>query len=109
MMFQPFCRGGQQGFTLVELMVICAVIMILTALLLPRYLEVTDTAKLAKCHGNISTLNSAASMYLAGNGEVAASLQDLAPEFVPVIPSCPFGAPYDFDGYCIINLNAHDH
>lgn len=98
-----------RGFTLIELMVVVAVILILAALLAPRYLEVTETAKKAKCSANISTLNSAAAMYLAAHGQVASSLDQLAPVFIPAVPACPFGVPYEFDGYSVTNLASHQH
>lgn len=97
------------GFTLIELMVVIAVILILAALLVPRYIGVTDTANKAKCHANIATLNSAAAMYFAAHSVTSSSLQLLAPDFIPAVPECPFGVPYDFDGYCITNVSAHDH
>ncbi len=99
----------RRGFTLVELMVVVAVIVILAALLVPRYVEVTTTARKAKCNANIATLNSALAMYFAKYGTPSTSLNLLAPEFISMVPTCPFGVGYEFDGYSITNLSAHEH
>lgn len=96
--------------TLVELMVVVAIIMILAALLIPRFMDVTDRARKAQCNGNIATMNSAASVYIAEYLEPAADLQTLVNEgYIDIIPSCPFGVEYVFDGFCIANWEEHIH
>lgn len=99
-----------RGMTLVELMVVIAIIFILAALLIPRYLDVTERANQAKCNGNIATMNSAASVYIAVHLEPASDLSELVSDgLLQQIPDCPFGLEYSFDGFCIANWEDHIH
>ena len=102
-------RHRRRGMMLIELMVVVAIIFIIAALLIPRYMDVTDTARRAQCNGNIATMNSAASVYLADHLEIATTLADLVPDYLDRIPDCPFGVAYLFDGYSITNVDAHLH
>ena len=103
-------RSRSQGMTLVELMVVIAIILIIAALIIPRYLNVTDRANKAKCNGNIATMNSAASVYIAKHFDPAPDLSALvADDLLQQIPECPFGEEYVFDGFCIANWEDHIH
>jgi general secretion pathway protein G len=88
-----------KGFTLVELMVVVAIIIILAAILVPRYLDVTDQAKASKCVANQRTLEGSASVYMAdNNGTMPAGLSDLVGQYVQVVPDCPGeGGAYSYD------------
>ncbi len=108
-------RGAQQrtwrprGMTLVELVLVMAILLILAALLLPYYLEVMDTAHQAFCLGNMAMTNSAAGVYFADHLSPAPSIQSLIPDYLSQTPQCPFGTEYEFDGYAITNVDAHCH
>lgn len=65
---------NKKGFTLVELMVVVAILGILVAVAVPVYGNVTENAKLKTCESNKQTIKSAVTTALA-NGETAASLQ----------------------------------
>ena len=81
-----------RGFTLVELMVVVAIIIILAAILVPRYMDVTDTAKASKCMASQRTLEGAVSIYMAdNNGTLPATLGDVAAYVGGTIPACPGG------------------
>lgn len=56
-------RQAARGFTLVELLVVIAVIAILVAILLPALLRVRENARAARCQANLKQLGSAFSMY----------------------------------------------
>ena len=103
-----------KGFTLVELMVVVAIIIILAAILVPRYLDVTDQAKASKCVANQRTLEGSASVYMAdNNGEMPSSLNLLVPNYVQVVPDCPGeGGPYGYDsdtGAVTCNVHTRDY
>ena len=60
-------RKGQAGFTLIELMIVIAVIMILAAILLPQFAIARERAKKASCVSNQRNIETAVSMWATDN------------------------------------------
>ncbi|WP_306288580.1 type II secretion system protein [Phascolarctobacterium faecium] len=61
---------NQKGFTLVELVVVIAILGILAGIAIPRFMSATETARGAKTVADLRTLESAAVMYYAKTGVV---------------------------------------
>lgn len=90
----------EEGFTLVELMVVVMIIGILVAIAVPTYARHREEAEKRACQANLRILEGAIAQYRAVNGSYPAELDDLVPDFIKAVPKCPSGGTdpdYDYD------------
>ncbi len=90
-------RGAEEGFTLVELMVVVLIIGILISIAIPVFNSMTEKARLRTCLANQRTIQGAASMWrvdsttpvstLAGVLNVSSPLMN--PLYLQRPPRCP--------------------
>jgi prepilin-type N-terminal cleavage/methylation domain-containing protein len=86
---------NQKGFTLVELMVVVAIIGILSAIAVPVYRNVTQNAERSAVEANLRTIDGAIMMYQANNsGADPEDINALAPDYIQAVPVGPKGATY---------------
>jgi prepilin-type N-terminal cleavage/methylation domain-containing protein len=82
-------RRKEQGFTLIELMIVIAIIAILAAILIPNFLHARAEAVTAACEGNEKQLATAEEEYSVDNGGAYASLNVLTTPYLSVIVTDP--------------------
>ncbi len=94
-MFKLFMKGkSRKGFTLVELMVVVAIIGILVVIAIPVYKNSLETAKKNACLANLRTINGAIQLYKYEKGNDPASVAALVPDYLASEPVCPSDGTY---------------
>jgi len=79
----------QKGFTLIELMIVIAIIAILAAILIPNFLHARNESVTAACEGNEKQLATAEEEYSVDNGGAYASLTVLTTPYISVVITDP--------------------
>lgn len=93
----------RKGFTILELLIVIAVIAILVGIALPRFKGMQDEGNIAKAKGELRMLQTAVeSYYIHNNDTLPAALSNLTtavPQIAPsTLPTDPFGSGADY-GY----------
>jgi general secretion pathway protein G len=88
--FQP--KHRRQGFTVVELLIVVAIILTIVAIAVPNLLAAIDQAKMARAVGDIHTIGLAVQEYDVLNGEYPNSLAQT--DYGSTLD--PWGHPYQY-------------
>ena len=103
-------RARQQGFSLIEIMVVVVIIGILAALIVPRLMDRPDQARVVAARQDIAALMQALKLYKLDNGrypDAGQGLQALvkppqgsgalpATPYLDRLPNDPWGHPYQY-------------
>ena len=86
---------NKKGFTLIELMIVIAIIAILASILVPNFVKARAQGQLTACKSNLKNIGTAMEMFSADhNGRYPTTKQDILgtaanPGYMKVIPTCP--------------------
>ncbi len=101
---------GEQGFTLIEVMVVIVILSILAAIIVPRIMDRPDKARMVKAQADIRALESALNLYRLDNHNYPSTDEGLealvqkpadAPTwkeggYIDRMPKDPWGNPYQY-------------
>ena len=84
---------GASGFSIVELLVSCAIIMVLAALGMPAYLSAVEAAKIGRAIGDVRGIDRDIQIHRTLTGCLPGSLADIQQDF----RRDPWGRPYVYN------------
>lgn len=79
----------KKGFTLIELMIVIAIIAILAAILVPNFLRARAQGQWTQCQSNCKNIGTALEMYSTDNaGHYPNEMTSLTPNYLKALPKC---------------------
>ncbi len=89
---------AENGWTLLELMVVVLILAILVSIAIASYTLTTDRARRVTCQQNQRSLNMAVQVYEGKEGHLPPTLADLAPYVAKSgYDKCPSGPTYSYN------------
>ena len=102
-MKKNFLGSGIKGFTIIELLIVIAVISILIGIALPRFKGMQDEGNIAKAKGELRTLQTGVESFYIHNSQAYPSalsaLNTATPSIVTSTPTDPFSSTSAAYGY----------
>lgn len=85
---------NEKGFTLIELMVVVAIIAVLVSIAIPSFISATSSAKVKTCQANLRTIDGAIQVYYAEIGAYPTVAQLSTGTYLKAWPTEPLGGTY---------------
>lgn len=116
-----FTRPAPKGFTLIELLLVVVILAVLAAVVVPKFANRSEEARVSAAKADISALETALDLFEVDNGRYPNSdegLQALVQQPANVkkwreylkraVPSDPWGNPYNYRAPGANNVNGYD-
>ena len=89
----------KKGFTLVEIMIVVAIIAILAAVAIPNFVKYRRNAQAASCIANLKQIQTAKEQWLMANGSLPSNISKLVgtSNYIKKNPVCPAGGTYTLE------------
>ena len=88
---------GKGGFTLVEIMIVVAIIGLLAAIAVPNFMRARENAQTNACIANLKQISGAITLWALDENKSSSdvvTLADLVPDYIKGTPVCPAGGSY---------------
>jgi general secretion pathway protein G len=88
-------KNRKKGFTLVEIMIVVAIIALLAALAVPSFMNARTKSMQSGCINNLRQIDGAKDQYaLEHNNAAPTAMGDLVPTYIKATPVCRAGGAY---------------
>jgi prepilin-type N-terminal cleavage/methylation domain-containing protein len=92
-------RPLSRGFTLVEIMIVVAIVSILLAIGVPNFVRAREASRTKSCIANLKAIEAAKEQWAietkAGPSAFANLIPQLVPKYIKNLPRCPSGGTYN--------------
>jgi len=91
---------NRKGFTLVEIMIVVAIIGLLAAIAIPNFVKARSTAQKNACIANLKQIQGSKQVWAIDankTGADTAAWNDLVSDYIKKQPTCPAGGNYTID------------
>jgi prepilin-type N-terminal cleavage/methylation domain-containing protein len=96
-------KSKKSGFTLVEIMIVVAIIGLLAAIAIPSFVSARTKSQTNSCINNLRQISGGVQQYaLDNNNALASAFGSIVPTYVAKTPICKAGGTYNFPA----NLNS---
>jgi len=84
-------KNNKSGFTLVEIMIVVAIIALLSVIAVPSFQKARENSMTSACVNNLRLIDGAVDQYALDNGNTQPTLANLTPDYIKRAPICPVG------------------